>query len=68
MDDRPVVHCILAIRYADGEYRVRAGEPVTLDDALDFVRLGYEVIPDPFDLELLTRWEQLRRPKRWNNW
>ena len=67
MDPRPVIRCLVAKRLPDGDYIVKRGEPSSLDEAADFAALDWEVIPDPFDQEVLARWEQLRRP-RWNRW
>lgn len=70
MDPRPVVHCLIGMRLPDGDYVVRRGDPLTLDEAVEFIRFGWECIPDPMDLEVLTRWEQLnRQPKpKWHRW
>lgn len=34
---------------------------VTLEEAVDFARVGFAVLVDPQDLEDLTRWEQKQR-------
>lgn len=59
MDDpRPTVHVVLAW------WPTTEAHCVTLDEALEYVAIGFEVVPDPFDLEVLTRWEQLQRSAR----
>lgn len=69
METRPIVHCLLAKRLPDGEYLVKKGDPFTLEEAADFATFGWEVFVDPWDLEALTRWEQMQRTKpRWNQW
>ena len=70
MGDRPVVHAIVAWRLPNGQYIVRKGEPVTLAVAADFARVGWEVFPDPWELDALTRWEQLQRAvkPKWQKW
>ena len=78
-DGRPVLHCIVAwwpvktaspvvrpkgidARDANGR-RVVVGATVTLADAVAFSDAGFEVMTDPFDLEDLTRFEQIERSK-----
>ena len=72
MDVRPVIHVILGKHLGEGEYIVRIGDPLTLEQAEGFVALGWEVILDPSDMEALTRWEQIqrsqRKPKTWRSW
>lgn len=51
----------------DGKRFVVNGS-LTLDEAVMFAEQGFEIIPDPFDLEALTRWEQLQRSKRRVSW
>jgi predicted dienelactone hydrolase len=78
-DGRPVLHCIVAwwpnksaspvvrpkgmdLRDINGK-RVVQGATVTLADAVAFSDAGFEVMTDPFDLEDLTRFEQIERSK-----
>ena len=70
-DERPVIWCMVAKRLPDGEYFVKA-QSVSLADAEDYASFGFEVWPDPWDLEALTRWQQwqdaLNRKPRWQKW
>lgn len=68
VDDKPVIRCLVAFRFFTSDYHVKRGDPVTLAEALEWSRLGWEVMPDPFDQEELTRWEQMHRSKKWNKW
>jgi len=69
MDPRPIIHCLVAWRLPDGDYIVKRGDPFPLDEAADFAALSWEVLPDPFDQEVLARWEQLNRVKpKWHRW
>lgn len=72
MESRPILRCVLAIRLPNGEYLVKCGKhasedvfdedaAVSLEEAADFARFGWEVIVDPFDEEMLARWEQIQR-------
>lgn len=65
MNPRPVITCLLAIRLPDGDYVVKRGDPVSLEDAADWASWGWEVLPDPFQQEALTRFEQIERSLRW---
>lgn len=65
MSDRPVVHAVVG--YIT-EYGVASQPTVkTLDEAEEFARVGFYVMVDPFDMEDLTRWEQIQRSmkRRW---
>lgn len=80
MDPRPVIRCIVCwwpekrstpvLRpkgidvWSDDGKRVVTGASLTLEEAATFAELGFEVIADPFDLEELTRWEQIARSRR----
>jgi hypothetical protein len=82
-DPRPVVRCIVAWwpqksatpvlrpkafdNWQDGKRHV-VNSSMTLDEAVVFAEQGFEVIPDPFDLEELTRWEQMHRSRRRISW
>ena len=44
--------------------RVVSGASLTLEEAATFAELGFDVIADPFDLEELTRYEQIERSRR----
>lgn len=70
MDAKPVLHCLVAVRLPDGDYIVKRGDPIALEEAEAYARFGWEVIVDYADQEALTRWEQLNRPQkpRWNRW
>jgi hypothetical protein len=35
----------------------------TLEEGAGYAEMGFQVLADPFDLEDLTRWEQLHRSK-----
>lgn len=61
MDTKPVLHCIIGKHLGDGEYVVKVGEPLTLDQAEFYAHAGWEVILDPIDLEAYARWEMLNR-------
>lgn len=72
MDERPKVRCLVAKQLPNGEYIVRPRAPmfadITLDDAVEYAKLGWEVMPDPFDQAELVRWEQLNRSTRYKRW
>ena len=55
----------------EGDY-VTTKEHVTLEEAEMFAKLGWEVWVDPWDLEALTRWEQiersLKKSRSWRDW
>lgn len=70
MDTKPVLHCIIGKHLGSGEYVVKVGEPLTLEQAEFYAHAGWEVILDPIDLEAFARWEMLNRPRkpRWNRW
>lgn len=72
MDTKPILKCIIGRHMGNGEYVVKVGEPLTLDQAEYFAHAGWEVILDPQDLEALARWEQLqrsaRKPRSWRQW
>ena len=61
-DERPVIHCIVGYEWAD-DCRC-ASVVLTLDEAAELVPHGWTIMIDPFDWEVLTRWEQLRRAVR----
>jgi hypothetical protein len=77
-EPRPVVRCIVAWwpwkhvkpyvrpagvdRWEDGKRRVEKAT-MTLEQAATLAALGYEVIVDPFDMEDLTRWQQLNESR-----
>jgi hypothetical protein len=77
-DQRPVVMCVVAwwsdrkatpivqprgdTKAPDGKRHIR-NAAFTLEQAAHFADLGFEIIPDPFDLEALARWEQLNKPQ-----
>jgi hypothetical protein len=39
------------------------GRVMTLEEGAHYAELGFCVMPDPFDMEALTRYEQLQRSK-----
>lgn len=67
--DRPVVHCIVAWwPTPESECVIRPKQGVlTLEEAVMYADAGFAVMTDPFDMEALTRWEQLQRvtPPTW---
>lgn len=69
VDPKPQLRCLVAMHLPDGEYLVKQGDPIPLEDALAFSQFGWEVIIDYTDQEALARWEMLNRPKpKWNKW
>lgn len=78
-DPRPVVHALVAWRLPNGDYIVRGerpdaenedtqpgSDPLALEDVVDFKEFGWEIFPDYFELEELTRWEQRERARHQN--
>jgi hypothetical protein len=74
-DPKPLVHALVAWLHPDGTYRIagsRLGHedfehgaiPMTLEEAARFSAYGWEVLPDYFELEELTRWEQRQRARK----
>ncbi len=59
VSERPTVRALVGFISAFG----LASQPTlkTLEDAEDFASFGFCVMVDPFDLEALTRWEQIQR-------
>src|ERR1044072_2972575 len=58
MDPRPIVHCILAMPLADGDFIVKRGDPLTLDEAVDFIRFGWQVSVDAVGTDRAVAAEQ----------
>jgi len=58
--DRPVIHVLVAY-FSPAFGVISAPRLMPLEDAVDYARYGFTVIPDPFDLEDLTRYEQILR-------
>ena len=65
-DERPTVHCFVAIEIRPGVFT----EPalVSLEIADELRQKGYRVVgPDPRDLEVLSEWERAQqwlKPRR----
>lgn len=62
VSDRPVLNCLVGfISPVFG--LVNQPRLMTLEDSLEYARLGFSVIVDPFDASDLARWEQIERSK-----
>jgi hypothetical protein len=65
MSERPVIRVIVAWwPTPDSPCIIRPREGMfTLEEGAGYAEMGFQVLADPFDLEDLTRWEQLHRSK-----
>lgn len=74
MDDKPVIHAIVAWPLPWGEFILSQQDTVTLDEAASYARMGWAVIIDPADEAEFVRWQQIQRslssPRRrgWREW
>ncbi len=67
-DGRPRLHALVGWFLPDGDVIVKK-QPVLLEDAADYARMGWAVVVDPSDQAHLARWLQLNRslekPRQW---
>jgi len=61
MDDRPVIHCLVARPLRDGS--LSRTKLVSLAEAYVHMRCGWLVVgPDPGDVEALEAWQRRQAP------
>jgi hypothetical protein len=61
-DARPIIHCLAGYHWPGG--CSVAPVALTLDEAAELAAYGWTIIIDPFDWEILARWEEFHRPIR----